>query len=417
MVFEDSIFREKCQWQSAQGDEEIVVKGLGEIFGLGAFVCFRIIVISFSYQNDTKTMSFPTISLKEQGIIRCFLEKESLQSSDVHRMLVGSGENISLVTVKRTLSDMTARGLLLSSGSGRAVLYRVGILGRVFADIDARVYCAIEPDSRFGSDRYNFELFSEMPVDLFSSSELEKLENATAEYIRRTQDISPAVEKKELERLIIELSWKSSKIEGNTYTLLDTEKLLLENREAPGHDRKEAQMILNHKDAFAFVREESLRFQSPTVADIEALHQILVKDLSVGYGLREKPVGIVGSRYRPLDNIYQIREGMEALLAAVSRVTTPYAKALLALLGVSYLQPFEDGNKRTSRLLGNAVLLAYGCAPLSYRSVKESEYREAMLVFYEINSLVPLKRIFIEQYDFAARNYMVRGEANGARGI
>lgn len=362
-------------------------------------------------------MSFPTISLKEQGIIRCLLEKEPLQSSDIHRMLVENGEDVSLVTVKRALSDMAARGIVLSSGTGRAIAYRVMNLGRLFADIDAYAYCALEPDSRFGSVCYNFDLFPEMPADVFSFAELEVLGNATAEYVYRTRDISPAIEKKELERLIIELSWKSSKIEGNTYTLFDTEKLLLENKEAPGHDRKEAQMILNHKDAFAFVREQSSRFQSPRVADIEELHRILVKDLSVGFGLREKPVGIVGSRYRPLDNLYQIREGMEALLGAVSRVATPYAKALTALLGVSYLQPFEDGNKRTSRLLGNAVLLAYGCAPLSYRSVEESEYREAMLVFYEVNSLVPLKRIFVEQYDFAARNYIVKGETNGGRAI
>ena len=381
------------------------------------FVCFRIIVVSFSYQCDTQSMSFPTISLKEQGIIRCLLEKEPLQSSDIHRMLVENGEDVSLVTVKRALSDMAARGIVLSSGTGRAIAYRVMNLGRLFADIDAHAYCALEPDSRFGSVCYNFDLFPEMPADVFSFAELEVLGNATAEYVRRTRDISPAIEKKELERLIIELSWKSSKIEGNTYTLLDTEKLLLENKEAPGHDRKEAQMILNHKDAFAFVREQSSRFQSPRVADIEELHRILVKDLSVGFGLREKPVGIVGSRYRPLDNLYQIRKGMEALLGAVSRVATPYAKALTALLGVSYLQPFEDGNKRTSRLLGNAVLLAYGCAPLSYRSVEESEYREAMLVFYEVNSLVPLKRIFVEQYDFAARNYIVKGETNGGRAI
>lgn len=383
----------------------------------GVFVYFRIIVVLFSYQNDTKTMSFPIISSKDQGIIRCLLEKEPLQSSDIHRVLVENGEDVSLVTVKRALSDMVVRGMVLPSGSGRSTAYSLKTFGRVFSDIDAHAYCAIDPDSRFGATRYNFELFPEIPIDIFSSAELEVLESATEEYVRRTRDISPVIEKKELERLIIELSWKSSKIEGNTYTLLDTEKLLLENKEAPGHDRKEAQMILNHKDAFAFVREQSLRFQLPTVADIEELHRILVKGLSVGFGLREKPVGVVGSRYRPLDNLYQIREGMEALLGAVSRVATPYGKALLALLGMGYLQPFEDGNKRTSRLLGNAVLLAYGCAPLSYRSVKESEYREAMLVFYEVNSLVPLKRIFVEQYDFAARNYIVKGEINRGRAI
>ncbi len=86
---------------------------------------------------------------------------------------------------------------------------------------------------------------------------------------------------------------------------------------------------------------------------------------------------------------------------------SPYAKALLTLLGISYIQPFEDGNKRTARLMANAILLAHSCAPLSYRSVDENDYREAMLVFYELNSIMPFKKIFIDQYMFAAENYLV----------
>ena len=125
-------------------------------------------------------------------------------------------------------------------------------------------------------------------------------------------------------------------------------------------------------------------------------------------GLRTKPVGVVGSVYQPLDNRHQIQEAVEALCGAVRATHTPYGKALTALVWISYIQPFEDGNKRTARLMANALLLAYGCAPLSYRSVDENEYREATLVFYELSSLLPFKKIFIEQYDFAARNYAVK---------
>ena len=81
---------------------------------------------------------------------------------------------------------------------------------------------------------------------------------------------------------------------------------------------------------------------------------------------------------------------------------------MIALLGISYIQPFEDGNKRTSRLMANAILLAHGCAPLSYRSVDEGEYRDAIFAFYELNSIIPFKKIFIGQYDFAAKNYAVK---------
>ena len=130
--------------------------------------------------------------------------------------------------------------------------------------------------------------------------------------------------------------------------------------------------------------------------------------MGVSLGIRNRIVGVIGSKYKPLDNKYQIKEAIEALSGAILRAKTPYAKALLALLGIGYIQPFEDGNKRTGRLMANALLLSCGYAPLSYRSISEDDYREAMLAFYEINSIIPFKKIFIDQYEFAANNYAVK---------
>ncbi len=348
------------------------------------------------------------LSQKQQKILSIVMVSGTLSSSDVHAEMARTGEDISLVTVKRALSKMSGQGVLAVTGSGRATSYEITALGRIFAAVDAHEYCAVEPDKRYGLDSYNFVLLPALPIDIFSDDELQRLNDATAKYEQRTADLPPAIQKKELERLIIELSWKSSKIEGNTYTLLDTEKLILENKEAPGHDREEARMILNHKEAFNYVRTNAAQFRTVTRKNLEDLHAVLVKDLSVGLGFRKKPVGVVGSKYQPLDNIYQITEAVGALAAAVTRMTTPYAKALVALLGIGYIQPFEDGNKRTSRLMANALLLANGAAPLSYRSVDENDYREAMLVFYELNAMAPFKKIFIDQYSFAAQNYAVK---------
>ena len=348
------------------------------------------------------------ITQKNQKILDLFLQYNLLSSSEVHGHLSQEGEEMSLVTVKRELSRMAALELLNVSGRGRSRAYGIGMLGRVFSKVNASSYNAIEPDKRYGLAGFNFDLLPSFPLYIFTSAELATLEEATSEYHGRTANLPQAIEKKELERLIIELSWKSSKIEGNTYTLLDTERLILEHKEAFGHDKKEARMILNHKDAFTFVYENKKEFRALTRANLEQLHSILVKDLSVDTGLREKPVGVIGSKYRPLDNVHQIREAVEALAAAIARVETPYTKALLALLGISYIQPFDDGNKRTARIMANAILLAYYCAPLSYRSVEEKDYREATLVFYEVNSIVPLKNIFIEQYVFAAKNYAAK---------
>ncbi|MDO8649887.1 MAG: Fic family protein [Candidatus Berkelbacteria bacterium] len=350
-----------------------------------------------------------SLTVQQQEIVSVFLAKnDSLQSSEVHSLLGAVNKDRALVTVKRLLSEMTEAGLLVVSGSGRSTRYTLTEFGRLVADIDPTVYCAVEPDKRFGLHQYSISIWSAVSEAIFTKQEQGQLDEATIEYRKRTTDLPAEIAQKELERLVIELSWKSSKIEGNTYTLLDTEKLILENKTASGHDRKETQMILNHKDAFLYLRSHLKTYQKLTRRNLEELHTILVNKLGVDTGLRRKPVGVTGSIYRPIDNYYQISEAVDDLIKAVNRATSPHLKALLVLLGISYIQPFTDGNKRTARLMANALLLSHRCAPLSYRSVDENEYREAMLVFYETNSAMSLKKIYIEQYKFAAINYAVK---------
>lgn len=348
------------------------------------------------------------ITKRQQAILKIFLVKGDLSSSMVLLELEKKREKVSQVTVKRVLSDMHNLGLLTVGGIGPSTRYHISVAGRVFAEVDAKAYCINEPDKRLGMSKFNFELFSQFPIQIFTSDEQNLLGEATKEYLRRIKSVTPTAQKKELERLVIELSWKSSRIEGNTYTLLDTEKLILEDKEAVGHSREEAQMILNHKDAFTFVHQHAKKYKTLTRSNLEEVHALLVKDLHVGTGLRKSLVGVLGSKYQPLDNVHQITDALLHLSQTISKITDPYAKAFIALLGVSYIQPFEDGNKRTSRLMANALLLAHDLAPLSYRSVDENTYREAILVFYELNAIGPAKNIFMAQYDFAARNYAVK---------
>ncbi len=345
---------------------------------------------------------------KQQQILDILQGGGFFSSSEVHAQLAGRGVDISLVTVKRTIAETLEQGLVLTEGAGPSTAYTISTRGRIVSSIDARSYCSTEPDARSGMSTYNFDLFPEFPQNIFSTRELEVLEAATGEYEQRTEGATPTIQKKELERLVIELSWKSSRIEGNTYTLLDTEKLILEHKEAPGKTKEEAQMILNHKDAFTFIHEHKREYKTLSRANVEHIHTLLTKDLNIDAGLRKHAVGVLGSKYMPLDNVHQIRDVVEQMIDAVNRAENPYTKALLALLGTSYIQAFGDGNKRTGRLVANAILMAYGRAPLSYRSVDEETFREAMLVFYELNSVIPMKEIFIDQYQFAAKNYAVR---------
>lgn len=343
---------------------------------------------------------------REQKIIEYIFRHGKARSSHIYSDFVAKGETITLVTIKRDLARMTGGGILYVSGKGRATAYSLTEYGKLTANIDPASYCSQEPDLRFGADKYNFEILSALNFNPFSKPEVDNLNSATEFYNSRIKDVSEALHKKELERFIIELSWKSSKIEGNTYTLLDTELLIKEGLEAQGHPKEEATMILNHKDAFKFIYSNQKDFKSLTRANLENVHKMLMRGFNVGVNLRTKPIGITGSKYQPLDNQYQIAEAVDQLSLTISRMPNGYAKAMIALLGISYIQPFEDGNKRTARLIANGILLTNHLTPLSYRSVDEKQYLEAMLVFYELNSLAPFKRIFIDQYNFAARNYL-----------
>lgn len=209
----------------------------------------------------------------------------------------------------------------------------------------------------------------------------------------------------EMERLGIDLSWKSSQIEGNTYTLLETERLLNEKKEAKGKSRDEAIMLLNHKEALKFILSEPYYLNILTVGRIEDVHSILIKDLNVDKNIRNRRAGITGTNYKPLDNAFQIREAMEQTCRLINSKTNVFDKTLLILALLSYIQPFTDGNKRTARIVANAILIANRYCPISFRTIDSIEYKKAMLLFYEQNNLNAFKQIFMEQFEFAVNTY------------
>ncbi len=309
-------------------------------------------------------------------------------------------------TLKRELSDLVRMNLLETSGGGRSLVYAVTILGRLSMPINGETYAVLEPDTRRGAlQNYQFGLWQQFPGKTFSEATYKEFDHLTAVYQQSLHEQSADMRKREQERFIIELSWKSSRIEGNTYTLLDTERLIKEGVPSAKNSAEETQMILNHKEAFNFVIANPLANGKVNRAYIETLHDCLMKDLLVDVSWRKTSVGITGSTYRPLDNQFQILEAIDDVLETIDNMDTAYDKALVCLCGISYVQPFVDGNKRTARLLANALLLVNNCAPLSYRSVNEVEYRSSLLAFYEQLSLAPMQKIFIEQYEFAAKNY------------
>jgi hypothetical protein len=186
---------------------------------------------------------------------------------------------------------------------------------------------------------------------------------------------------------------------------LETEQLLKEKQTASGKTKDEAIMLLNHKDALDFILANPGYINPIAVSVIEDIHSILIKELNISRNIRNTRVGISGTNYKPLDNEFQIKEALLSMCNLINEKMNVFEKALLSLLLISYIQPFSDGNKRTGRIISNAIFIKYNYCPISFRTVDSIAYKKAMLVFYEQNNIQPFKQIFIDQFDFAVRTY------------
>ena len=313
----------------------------------------------------------------------------------------------SSATVKRILASLVESKSIIVSGQGRATHYSISPQAYVTMDFNIDTYFQKEIDEREVQKNFNFELiYNILPqVELFTEEEKKLLTELQSQYIRNIEGISSNEYRKEMERLGIDLSWKSSQIEGNTYSLLETEKLLKDKQTSSGKTKEEAIMLLNHKDALDFILAEPEYLKEISVQKIEELHSLLIKGLNVDKGIRRRRVGVIGTNYRPLDNEFQIREALEDSCRLINEKNNVFEKALLALVLLSYIQAFADGNKRTARITSNAILIANRYCPISFRSVDSTDYKKAMLIFYEQNNISAFKKIFIEQFAFAVQTY------------
>jgi len=342
---------------------------------------------------------------KRQDTILKLLEKRGpLGVSEILRNLEPIFNGVSKITINRDLKSLIILNYVKSQGLARATAYRLSAYYDLLRPIDVEKYFKLETDQRNSKEKFDFNIFS-LLKNIFTEQEKERLARLNEIYQKNIKKLSEILKKQEFERLIIELSWKSSQIEGNTYSLLETEALIKRQEAAEGHEKAEAIMILNHKEALDYINNQPAIFAKISISKIEDIHYLLTKDLRITKNLREGAVGITGTKYRPLDNNYQIKEALEKTCHLVNQEKNPLAKAIILSLLIAYIQPFEDGNKRTSRLAANAILLAHGVCPLSYRNAPEAEYKKAVVLFYEQNNLTYFKELFIEQFEFAIANY------------
>lgn len=324
-----------------------------------------------------------------------------------NEILNGINATISIATLKRSLQDLITEGLIISLGELKSRKYEISQAYDIIRPIDVVQYFQKEIDERIIQNRFNQRLIRDtlIHINLFSNEELSFLNELQEKFKSNTSKLNSTEYKNELERLAIDLSWKSSQIEGNTYSLLETERLLKDKETAAGKTKSEAVMLLNHKDALDFIIENPNYINPLSVSSIEDIHSILVKELDISRNIRNTRVGITGTNYKPLENEFQIKEALLDTCNLINKKENVFEKALLALLLLSYIQPFSDGNKRTARIISNAILLNNQYCPISFRTIDSVEYKKAMLIFYEQTNITYFKKIFIDQFDFAVNTY------------
>ena len=239
-------------------------------------------------------------------ILNIIRESHEISAQEI---LLNLSAPISKVTLLRDLEILINRGLISRQGSAKSTKYFLTSKGSILRTYEIDKYFVSE-NRNISFHNFNYDIFQNLK-NLFSENEIKEIENQNLKFQKNFSTFPENVIKKELERLTVEFSWKSSHLEGNTYTLLDTERLLKYRTAAPGHPNEEAVMIINHKNAMNFVYQNSDFYKTITVSKIEEIHDIIVNDLNISKEIRHTPVGIIGTDYKPLSTDHQLKEVLE----------------------------------------------------------------------------------------------------------
>lgn len=348
------------------------------------------------------------------------------------KILEALGSPMPMRTLQYQLKRLVADEKLVREGSASASMYRIPTgIDRVDKK-ESPADSAAVPLSEAGMAIQNYVLqpvAARRPVayntdflDSYRPNETQYLndEDLARLYDARISEFAqlPAgtYAKRILDRLLIELSWNSSRLEGNTFSILDTQRLIHFRFVGDNKDRQEIQMILNHKEAIGFLvnSAEDIGFNRYTILN---LHSILADNLlddpmSPGR-LRYRSVGITGSVYHPPENPYLIEEYFNRLLDKAEAIRDPFEQSFFAMMHFSYLQAFDDVNKRVSRFAANIPLLKSNLSPLTFADVPKNLYVEALLGIYELNQHDLLKDVFLWAYKRSAAKSRVIQQSVG----
>ena len=358
----------------------------------------------------------------------------------VRRIGEALGETMPRRTLQRRLAALVAQGRLVREGRGPGALYRLPVAQPALpvqaAESKDRRHLQVSSRFRFDDELYLIPVSKEgaevgrlvrapiqrRPPVGYNRAFLDDYEPGVTWYLpaeirHRLAELgaSPGREgmagtyaRKIHQRLLIDLSWNSSRLEGNTYSLLETSRLLELGESAAGKDALEAQMILNHKAAINLLvdKAEHVGFNRYTILNLHTLlAENLLPDPGAGGRLRSAGVQIGGSSYHPLEMPQLIDECFGQVLDKAAAIPDPFEQAFFALAHLPYLQPFLDVNKRVSRLAANLPLIRNNLCPLSFVDVPTEAYVEGLLGIYELNRVELLRDVFRWAYERSCARY------------
>lgn len=348
------------------------------------------------------------------------LHKGAIPASEILRALSAP---IPQRTLQYRLKRLVSDSRLIMEGEGRWAKYRLPDIASTAAPSgedqafaialsdaakSARDYVRQAPEARrpVGYNRDFLDRYR--PNVTFYLTEAERAHLTSVGRPQIAEQPAGTYAKYILSRLLIDLAWNSSRLEGNTYSLLDTKRLIEFGEEAKGRAHLEAQMILNHKDAIEFLvsAADDIGFNRYTILNLHGLlANNLLSDPSAAGRLRYIAVGIERSAFHPLEVPQLIEEFFDQILATADAIVDPFEQAFFVMVQLPYLQPFDDVNKRVSRLAANIPFIKNNFSPLSFADVPRQAYTEAVLGVYELSQIDLLKDLFLWAYERSAARY------------
>ena len=345
------------------------------------------------------------MSYKDKKLAVFHLLQKKVQPASFRDLVDELGEDFPERSVRRWLTELVTQGVVKKTGNKRLSRYTACI-----PEIEASYF---KESNKQVIEKLRRPVYEREPV-AYATDWVQSYQPNQSFYIpkdvrkqlhligRRSRKEDPAgtYAHQIYNRLLIDLSYNSSRLEGNTYSLLDTQKLILEGAFAEGKLDEEKTMILNHKEAIRYIIDQAstLEITPQTICTLHFLLSDGLIDLSYTGKIRDYGVRIGGSSYFPFENPKQLQKGLETILEKANLILDPYEQSFFLLIHITYLQAFIDVNKRTARLSANIPLIKNNLVPLSFNDIDKDDYITAVIAVYEIQDIRPILDLYIFSY-------------------